>query len=81
MMLYPPVADLVNKVGSSYALVNLVAKRARALSAEAEREGEPMTKKAVSAAIEEVYTGKLTISAEPSAPAAEAEEPAPADGE
>ena len=64
MMLYPPVADLVNKVGSSYALVNLVAKRARALSAEAEREGYPMQKKAVSAAIEEVYTGKLTIGAD-----------------
>jgi len=62
MMLYPPVADLVNKVGSSYALVNLVAKRARDLSAEAEREGIPLTKKAVSAAIDEVYTGKLTIS-------------------
>ena len=61
MMLYPPVADLVNKVGSSYALVNLVAKRARDLSAEAEREGVPMSKKAVSAAIDEVYTGKLTI--------------------
>lgn len=62
MMLYPPVADLVNKVGSSYALVNLVAKRARAISAEAEENGEPMTKKAVSAAIDEVYTGKLTAS-------------------
>lgn len=61
MMLYPPVADLVDKVGSSYALVNLVAKRARDLSATAEREGMPMTKKAVSAAIDEVYTGKLTI--------------------
>ena len=64
MMLYPPVADLVNKVGSSYALVNLVAKRARDLSAEAEREGVPMSKKAVSAAIDEVYTGKLTLSAD-----------------
>ena len=62
MMLYPPVADLVDKVGSSYALVNLVAKRARALSAEAERDGEPMLKKPVSAAIDEVYTGKLTVS-------------------
>lgn len=61
MMLYPPVADLVNKVGSSYALVNLVAKRARDLSAAAEHDGIPMTKKAVSAAIDEVYTGKLTI--------------------
>lgn len=64
MMLYPPVADLVNKVGSSYALVNLVAKRARDISAEAERNGEPLTKKAVSSAIDEVYTGKLTVSAE-----------------
>lgn len=64
MMLYPPVADLVDKVGSSYALVNLVAKRARAISASAEANDEPLTKKAVSAAIDEVYTGKLTLSAE-----------------
>lgn len=62
MMLYPPVADLVNKVGSRYALVNLVAKRARNISSEAESSGEPLTKKAVSTAIEEVYTGKLTVS-------------------
>lgn len=61
MMLYPPVADLVNKVGSRYALVNLVAKRARGIASEAEKNGESMTKKAVSAAIEEVYTGKLTV--------------------
>lgn len=67
MMLYPPVADLVDKVGSTYALVNLVAKRARAISAEAEDTGVPLTKKAVSAAIDEVYTGKLTMSAEPGA--------------
>lgn len=61
MMLYPPVADLVNKVGSRYALVNLVAKRARGIASEAEKNGEALNKKAVSAAIEEVYTGKLTI--------------------
>ena len=73
MMLYPPMADLVNKVGSSYALVNLVAKRARAISTEAQDVGEPMTKKAVSAAIDEVYTGKLTAS-EGSAAGASAEE-------
>ncbi len=65
MMLYPPMADLIDKVGSSYALVNLVAKRARAISVEAERSGEPLTKKAVSAAIDEVYTGKLTLSTAP----------------
>ncbi len=61
MMLYPPVADLVDKVGSRYALINLVAKRARSISAEAENSGEPLTKKPVSAAIDEVYTGKLTV--------------------
>lgn len=61
MMLYPPVADLVDKVGSRYALINLVAKRARSISAEAENAGEPLPKKPVSAAIDEVYTGKLTI--------------------
>lgn len=61
MMLYPPVADLVNKVGSRYALVNLVAKRARNIAADAEKNGESLSKKAVSAAIEEVYTGKLSI--------------------
>ena len=61
MMLYPPVADLVEKVGSNYQLVNLVARRARHISAEAEAEGEPMDEKAVSVAINEVYTGKLTM--------------------
>ena len=35
MMLYPPVAELVEKVGSRYQLVNLVARRARAISQEA----------------------------------------------
>ena len=64
MMLYPPVADLVDKVGSRYALINLVAKRARAISAEAENTGEPLTKKPVSAAIDEVYTGKLTVNSD-----------------
>ena len=61
MMLYPPMADLVDKVGSRYLLVNLVAKRARAISVEAEAKGEPLNKKTVSAAIDEVYTGKLSI--------------------
>ena len=36
MMLYPPVAELVDKIGSRYQLVNLVARRARVISAEAE---------------------------------------------
>ncbi len=64
MMLYPPVADLVDKIGSRYMLVNLVAKRARKIAAEAENEGEPLTKKPVSSAIDEVYTGKLSVNNE-----------------
>lgn len=61
MMLYPPVAELVDKIGSRYQLVNLVARRARQISAKAEEEQLPLEKKPVSAAIDEVYTGKLTI--------------------
>ena len=60
MMLYPPVAELVNKIGSRYQLVNLVAKRARALSQE-NMGNDTGDKKPVSAAIDEVYTGKLNI--------------------
>ena len=61
MMLYPPMASLVEKVGSRYLLVNLVARRAREISNKAEEEGEPLDKKPVSTAIDEVYSGKLTI--------------------
>ena len=61
MMLYPPVAELVEKIGSRYQLVNLLARRARALSAEAEEKQIPMERKPVSSAIDEVYTGKLSI--------------------
>ena len=61
MMLYPPVAELVEKVGSRYQLVNLVARRARTISAQAEERQIPLEKKAVSTAIDEVYSGKLSI--------------------
>lgn len=61
MMLYPPVAELVSRTGNRYQLVNLVARRARQISAYAEEEGVVLDKKPVSAAIDEVYTGKLTI--------------------
>ena len=60
-MLYPPVAELVDKIGSRYQLVNLVARRARIISAESEENQIPLEKKAVSSAIDEVYTGKLSI--------------------
>lgn len=61
MMLYPPVADLVKKIGNRYQLVNLIAKRARTISAEAEENGIILDRKPVSIAIDEVYTGKLTL--------------------
>ena len=61
MMLYPPMADLVNKIGSRYLLVNLVSRRARDISQKAEEEGEPLDRKPISMAIDEVYTGKLKI--------------------
>jgi len=59
MMLYPPLADMVHKVGSRYLLVNLIARRARELSANAEENGVHLDKKPVSTAIDEVYTGKI----------------------
>ena len=61
MMLYPPMAALVDKVGSRYLLVNLVARRARDIANTAEENGEKLEKKPVSSAIDEVYSGKLTI--------------------
>ena len=61
MMLYPPMASLIEKVGSSYLLVNVVARRAREISAKAEEEGDILEKKPVSTAIDEVYSGKLTL--------------------
>jgi DNA-directed RNA polymerase subunit omega len=61
MMLYPPMAALIDKVGSSYLLVNLIARRAREISGKAEENEQSLEKKPVSMAIDEVYSGKLTI--------------------
>ena len=64
MMLYPPMSELVSKVGSRYLLVKLVARRARDISQKAEEEGESLDRKPISTAIDEVYTGKLTITSQ-----------------
>ena len=61
MMLYPPLADLVEKVGSRYLLVNLISRRAREISSDSEESGIPLDRKPVSSAIDEVYTGKIKI--------------------
>lgn len=61
MMLYPPMGELADKVGSRYLLVNLVARRARSISSAAEENGDVLDAKPVSMAIDEVYTGELSI--------------------
>jgi len=61
MMLYPPMGELMDKVGSRYLLVNVVARRAREISSEAEEENIPLDEKTVSIAINEIYSGKLTV--------------------
>ena len=60
MMLYPPMAALVDKVGSNYLLVNLVARRARQIALEAEEFHETLPDKPVTMAINEVANGELT---------------------
>ncbi|MEG0875693.1 MAG: DNA-directed RNA polymerase subunit omega [Oscillospiraceae bacterium] len=64
MMLYPPMADLVEKTGSRYLLVNLVARRAREISTMAQENEITLDKKPVSCAIDEVYTGRLKVADE-----------------
>ena len=59
-MLYPPVADLLKKVDSRYLLVNVVAKRARQIAAEAEELHEELPEKPVTLAIREVADGELS---------------------
>ncbi len=59
-MLYPPVADLLKNVDSRYLLVNVVAKRAREIAAEADECNEELAEKPVTLAIQEVAEGKLS---------------------
>ncbi len=58
-MLYPPIADLLKNVESRYLLVNVVAKRAREISEEAEANDISLPEKPVTLAIQEVADGKL----------------------
>ncbi len=61
-MLYPPMSELLKHVDSRYLLVNVVARRARQISIEAEQEGTALEEKPVTLAIHEVADGKLTAS-------------------
>ena len=59
-MLYPPMSELLKNIDSRYLLVNVVARRARQLSIEAEQEGYALDQKPVTLAIQEVAAGQLT---------------------
>ena len=61
-MLYPPMSKLLKNVDSRYLLVNVVARRARQMSIEAEQDGYSLIEKPVTLAIREVADGKLTAS-------------------
>jgi len=60
-MLYPSLADLLDQVNSRYLLVNIIARRARDLSAIADEYGEPLDEKPVSRAIDEIAHGELRV--------------------
>lgn len=61
-MLYPPMSDLLRQIDSRYLLVNVVARRARQISIEADQRQEILADKPVTLAIREVANGDLTAS-------------------
>lgn len=61
MMLYPTMPELLKNVSNSrYLLVNVIARRAREISLDAETHGIPLDEKPVSMAIKEIAEGKIT---------------------
>lgn len=59
MMLYPAMSKLLDYIPNRYMMVNVVARRARQISEEAEASGEHLTEKPVTIAIHEVADGKF----------------------
>ena len=59
-MLYPPIANLLEQVEGRYLLVNVVAKRARQISQEANDEKLDLPETPVTMAIKEVAAGQLS---------------------
>ena len=59
MMIYPPIAELVEKTGSRYALVIEAAKRTRQLVDGAPRLSDVDTSKDVTVAVNEIHEGKI----------------------
>jgi DNA-directed RNA polymerase subunit omega len=63
-MLYPSLSDLLKQVNSRYMLVNIIAQRAREIAMKSEEVGEPLDKKPVSSAIEEIASGNIRITSD-----------------
>lgn len=61
-MLYPSLANLLEKVNSRYMLVNVIAQKARVIAQKAEDDGEPLDEKPVSLAVREVAAGNVSVS-------------------
>ena len=59
MMLYPAMNKLTEYVPNRYMMVNVVARRARQIAAEAEMHGEHLAEKPVTMAIHEVAEGQF----------------------
>ena len=57
MLLYPAMNKLTEYIPNRYMMVNVVARRARQIAAEAEAIGEHLTEKPVTLAINEVAEG------------------------
>lgn len=58
MMLYPSMAELLEKVDSRYLLVNVISRRAREIADETD---ETNDEKSVSIAIKEIADGKVSV--------------------
>ena len=61
-MLYPSLPELLKQVDGRYLLVNVIAQRAREISQNTDSMGEPLEKKPVSTAIEEIAAGDIRVS-------------------
>lgn len=59
MMLYPAMNKLTEYIPNRYMMVNVVARRARQIAAEAKAKGEHLEEKPVTEAINEVAEGKF----------------------
>lgn len=62
MMLYPAMTKLTEYIPNRYMMVNVVARRARQIAADAEVNGEHLDDKPVTMAINEVAEGKFDAS-------------------